>query len=315
MTERLISVEEQVALAYQSAAQKHADNSGGLLGVVPYLAVNPYEPQRIDVHRIDGAPVLPEELDAISTQVYPAFPKLHEQLAAQEKLDNILSRAAEALYGGMNIAISVNHGSLLDPGITLAAVANSLRRSGAEFRCGIIVGKMLAFQSLMGIPVPDMLKLLCDDIYFTMPNTPSRDELNIDPKDAREYNLATLQALDESLAQGSNVVLFVPDGTTQKPHVNNPNKFVIGVPKSSLTRRFMRPDTLVLPAAAVLSDRTAPFLKLGNLAALTSVDDMHAITAWTVEELNAVTPDQEFTLPTELAHRIGAQALHQDEQK
>lgn len=311
--------EQHVANEYMKAAKGHAERSNGTLEVLPYNPVHPYEPQKLDVHHVEGSPIDAEGIKSNATIAYDRFPTLLESLSRAEQQNGTLTLLGESLEAGKNVVINANHGELIDPGVTLAAYYVALRESGYQFRSGIMLGKMLPFLKLrLGeatVPTIDILQIVSDDIYLTMPNTPSREALDIDKHTATSYNARSMQIFEDKLNRGGNLIVAIMTGTTEKPANNNADLIPIEPIKGGAAQKILGDTTIVANTAVWLRGEDPVFEICGIPRSMHSVEEVQSGLNQVIETLNIRVPDKQFVSKAQPTSALGSSALrHLDQQ-
>ncbi len=304
-------LEQRVANEYSKAAMVHAERSGGMLEVFPYDQTDPYDPQRLDVYHVEGSPVDPAVVTGLATVAYDRFPLLTKQLATLEQRNGTITQLGEALTSGKNVVVNANHGELIDPGITLAAYYVALKEAGSTFRSGIMLGKMLPFLKYRlggeAMPAIDILKLVSNDMYLTMPNTPSREALDIDPQIAADYNAKSMLQFEKGLQNGGNLIVAIMTGTTEKAATGNQDVIPFEPIKHGAAKLILGENTIVVNTAVWLHGDGDPVFDIcGTLRSVGSVEEVQNGMDLIISRLNERVPGKRFipkaSLPKALGH-------------
>ncbi len=236
----------------QLLAQPHADASNGLFTT---LAIDPelYPAQSLSNYKIDGSPQAPEVVKMVAESVEPRFGFFLSELDRQESAEGHLTEVADSLRQGHNIVLVTNHGDLKDIAYTLAAYYIKLKEFGVEaFHTSLVMSKIISFLGLEGetpTPAADVLKVLCDEQYFTFPRTRSIAESNVAKEVVDYYNYRAKVAMGWQLRRGKTLFAMAASGTTDKPLADYENiTFMSGV--GSGTAKLMEgKKSLVVPVA------------------------------------------------------------------
>lgn len=281
-------------------AAGHARQSKGLLSVLPNNH-DVYVPQRFTHVFVDGSPASLDELKNLGNTVNPHFPYILERLHEEESRSQELSRIGEDLASGQNIIIITNHGKIQDIAETLGAYYIGIQEAGEatqrsyDFMTNLVLSKMTTHLEILGIPVSEVLKQVCDRQYLTFPRTESIKKSAIPELPIRAYNSVFRQLFKFRMSRGSNLIGIAPSGTTDKQlDPDKPDEFTLAPVGKKTVEILMSSNTKVLPVAVWNDGNNQVFEPLGAPRPMQKPDDVHEAMASIAAVLTKEVANNEF---------------------
>jgi hypothetical protein len=230
----------------QRQAQAHVDASEGYLHLL--------EPGRPDqdpsVFLVAGKRQPADELEQLMNACYPLSSALIDQTATYAET---LEDTEKALAEHKNVMLATTHNDLTDIAKALGAFSVVLERRGADFKTATITGKIVTYLGveLEGqiIPMTDVLRAGCDDLFLNLPKTTSTTDSGIPEQYMNLHNLRMLKPLIQLMRRGQVLWAIAPTASTRLKEVN-----------PETVSLFTRKNVLVVPTS-IWADEQMAFIE------------------------------------------------------
>ena len=216
-------------------AVEHAEASKGLL-VALDNEPEQYTNQRMRVNTIPGTPLEPGIIDSIAKDVDPRYVGVSRAIE-ENKNAPALDLMHEILQSRQNVVLGTDHQELIDAALILAKVTTYLRNQAQDkhgedldFDSAILANKMIAWLGVNlnseVIPVTDLLAMVFNMTYMSIPNTRSaKEKLSVPARAITEYNSKLiihslahrLRASHSRREDKAQLLAVVLSGTIEKP--------------------------------------------------------------------------------------------------
>lgn len=297
----------------------HIKASGGLLEPIP-INLMPGSGQALNCHKVDGSPQPPEVIEAIASGADPRFPEHVDELRDPEGQSAIMDEIGAYIDQGYNVFFVTSHGDITDMAFVMASEQVVLKVKGHAFKAATIVSKAVPCLGAKldptqpAVPVVDVLGMECDEILLSWPQSSSMRSSDI-PSIVGRHNMAStnsrVQATIDELAEAPEplVLTFAGSGTTEKPVPGRPGTYAMGELGAGTARMMARPNTVVVPVALHMHDRTKPLtMRFCKPREVPDTEAAEQVMYDIRDELNLHVPDQNFLYGPEGAAALGAVA-------
>lgn len=314
--ERTSLEEARQILAEVDPAQYHKTLSGlvrqghdSVLGPLPYTpALEFHDPTCVVVEP------RPSGLETVELYARAAYPDFDEVLVKAFK-DPVVERQLTALYHllwgeGANVALVTNHGQIIDialvigalltamcgPDRTYGVLGDRLDLDQVASRVNVMVSRMVTTRQAFNVPALQVLQCGART-FLSVPQTPSRRRVRLDPAVVRANNTVVRHELDHRLAEGGQLLgmaasgsqdLSLAAGLMQKVRAQwrhrrgvdpGDNDTLHLQPLYDGTMQLMLSCRYVMPVAVSLSP-DHPALVIGDITRVREKDDCHRIMEW-----------------------------------
>jgi hypothetical protein len=259
--ERFEAYEREVHEELRHLAQPHVEASP--LFALLDTNTREFPAQSLATRQIDGNPQSTGTVEFVAQGIEPRFSAFTDALDAQEESHGEISRLGELLRDNQNIILVTNHGDLKDIAYTLAAYYITLKERGYEFHSSLVMSKILSF---IGVdlgnkvdPATNVLKLICDEQFFSFPRTKTIEESRIASQVVDSYNRSVRKKMVRRLSKGRNLFAIAASGTTDKPLKDDPNTISMGPIGAGTAKLMMVPNSLVVPIAVWITPEQVLF--------------------------------------------------------
>lgn len=270
-----------------------------VVGAMEPLAVDPATYPFQGAYRMEGEPLSPAEITALSSQLEPRFGAIRAALDTPAQAA-IVARVGELLDSDHNVAIALPHGTLIDIGLAEAALYLALKERGHDFRTAILLSQTLQTLALkfdeLRVPTAEALGYMCDYVYFSNPRTKRVAESDfsdaVDGGHLSAHNQTLIRDLRAEFARGRLLLALAPSGTSD---VVRGDVHTLA-PLTSGTINMMRSENLyVLPVAArILHHDPFIYALAGEPVRVRTADDAHAVMDSIATALGEALPGQRF---------------------
>lgn len=309
--EHLREYELLVSQELNQLAQGHADASDGRFTLLP-VDSDLHPSQKVTVQSIKGAPTTVPKLieigEAVNEGHSERFHSMIQTFLEAERSQELVTTLGEDLSSGQNIIVITNHSQIQDIAEALGACHIALQLVGEDnnrdyaFSTNIMLSKMITHLGYRGIPVPDLLKAVCDRQYYSFPKTDSIRGTTIPEFLVKAYNAQLKLRIGRKLNKGGNLFGIAPSGTVDKPPTEgSPDKIILGSVGNGTVDILTSANTKVLAVAVYKSESDFVFEILGTPKHMRDADDVHTAMEDIASVLNKSVDGKTFQYPRPLS--------------